>query len=421
MNLFKTPPFEWLVGLRYTRGGARAGRNGFISLISFFSMGGIALGVWALIVVPSVMNGFQKEVLDRMVSVLAHIEVTDYSGSIADWQTLASQVAKNPSVRGTAPYTAAPALLLNDGEMRPALVRGVLPGEEPKVSDVASQIVAGSFNDLKPGEFGIVLGSELARALHVDVGQKVTLGTNQGQITVGGVLPRLKPFRVVGIFHAGEYEYDSTLAVVHIEDAEKMFRLDGPTGLRLKLADLHEAPFVAQQLAATLGQNYSVRDWSMQNPTWFAAVRTEKRMMSLILSMIIIVSAFTLIITLVMTVSDKQADIAILRTLGASPGAVMRIFVIQGGVLGLLGTGAGIILGVITAKNVDVIVPFIEHLLGVKFLPSDVYLISEMPSDLQWPDVWWVAGIAIVFSFLATLYPSWAAARMRPAEALRYE
>ena len=405
MNLFKTPPFEWLVGLRYTRGGARAGRNGFISLISFFSMGGIALGVWALIVVPSVMNGFQKEVLDRMVSVLAHIEVTDNSGAIGDWQSLAAQVAKNPSVRGAAPYTAAPALLLNDGEMRPALVRGVLPAEEPKVSDVASQIVGGSFNDLKPGEFGIVLGSELARALHVGVGQKVTLGTNQGQITVGGVLPRLKPFRVVGIFHAGEYEYDSTLALIHIEDAEKMFRLDGPTGLRLKLSDLHEAPFVAQQLAGTLGQNYDVRDWSMQNPTWFAAVRTEKRMMSLILSMIIIVSAFTLIITLVMTVSDKQAD----------------IFVIQGGVLGLLGTGAGIVLGVITAKNIDVIVPFIEHLLGVKFLPSDVYLISEMPSDLQWPDVYWVAGIAVLFSFLATLYPSWAAARMKPAEALRYE
>ena len=421
MNLFKTPPFEWLVGLRYTRGGARAGHNGFISLISFFSMGGIALGVWALIVVPSVMNGFQKEVLDRMVSVLAHIEVTDNSGAIGDWQSLAAQVAKNPSVRGAAPYTAAPALLLNDGEMRPALVRGVLPAEEPKVSDVASQIVGGSFNDLKPGEFGIVLGSELARALHVGVGQKVTLGTNQGQITVGGVLPRLKPFRVVGIFHAGEYEYDSTLALIHIEDAEKMFRLDGPTGLRLKLSDLHEAPFVAQQLAGTLGQNYDVRDWSMQNPTWFAAVRTEKRMMSLILSMIIIVSAFTLIITLVMTVSDKQADIAILRTLGASPGAVMRIFVIQGGVLGLLGTGAGIVLGVITAKNIDVIVPFIEHLLGVKFLPSDVYLISEMPSDLQWPDVYWVAGIAVLFSFLATLYPSWAAARMKPAEALRYE
>jgi len=405
LNLFKTPPFEWLVGLRYTRGGARAGRNGFISLISFFSMGGIALGVWALIVVPSVMNGFQKEVLDRMVSVLAHIEVTDNSGAIGDWQSLAAQVAKNPSVRGAAPYTAAPALLLNDGEMRPALVRGVLPAEEPKVSDVASQIVGGSFNDLKPGEFGIVLGSELARALHVGVGQKVTLGTNQGQITVGGVLPRLKPFRVVGIFHAGEYEYDSTLALIHIEDAEKMFRLDGPTGLRLKLSDLHEAPFVAQQLAGTLGQNYDVRDWSMQNPTWFAAVRTEKRMMSLILSMIIIVSAFTLIITLVMTVSDKQAD----------------IFVIQGGVLGLLGTGAGIVLGVITAKNIDVIVPFIEHLLGVKFLPSDVYLISEMPSDLQWPDVYWVAGIAVLFSFLATLYPSWAAARMKPAEALRYE
>ena len=419
MNLLKNP-YEWLIGLRYLRGSARAGNNG-ISLIAFFSMFGIAIGVWALIVVPSVMNGFQKEVLERMVAVVSHIEVISNSGAIADWQALAAQAGKNPAVRGAAPYTAAPALLLNDGEMRPALVRGVLPGEEPKVSEVASQIVDGKFDDLRPGEFGIVLGDALASALHVGVGQKVTLGTNQGQITVGGVIPRLKPFRVVGIFHAGEYEYDSTLALVHIEDAEKMFRYDGPTGLRLKLADFHDAPFVGQQLAAALGPDYAVRDWSRQNPTWFAAVHTEKTMMTLILGIIIIVSSFTLIITLVMTVTDKRSDIAILRTMGASPAAVMRIFVVEGGLLGLLGTGLGVIVGVVTAKNIDVIVPFIERMLGVRFLPPDVYFISEMPSDMHCSEVGMVAAFAVFLSFLATLGPSWLAARTQPAEALRYE
>lgn len=421
MNIFKKMQFEWLVGLRYTRGGRRSGRNGFISIISFISTFGIALGVWALIVVPSVMNGFQKEVLDRMVSVLSHIEVSDASGSMNDWQAVAQDAFKNPEVRGAAPYTAMPALLLNDGTMRPALIRGVLPAEEPKVSDVGAQMVRGKLDDLRSGDFNIVLGVELARALHVDVGQKVTLGTNQGQVTVTAVMPRLKPFTVVGIFDSGEYEYNSTLAVIHMEDAEKMFQLDGPSGLRLKLADMHKAPQVARELANTLRPNLEMRDWSRQNPTWFAAVRTEKRMMSLILTLIIIVSAFNLITTLVMTVSDKQADIAIMRTLGASPASIMKIFMIQGGVIGLFGTGMGILMGVVTAKNIDVIVPFIERLFGVKFLSADVYLISELPSDLQWPDVWIVAAVAVVLSFLATLYPSWAASRVRPAEALRYE
>ena len=421
MNIFKKQPFEWLVGLRYTRGGRRSGRNSFISIISIISMGGIAIGVWALIVVPSVMNGFQKEVLDKMVSVLSHIEVIDAGGSMSDWRAVAQEAFQNPQVRGAAPYTASPALLLNDGTMRPALVRGVLPEEEPKVSEIGAQIIRGKFADLRAGEFNIVLGSELARALHVDIGQKVTLGTNQNQVTLAGAMPRLKAFRVVGIFDSGEYEYNSTLAVVHMDDAQKMFQLDGPTGLRLKLADMHQAPQVAQELAGTMHGNLELLDWSKQNPTWFAAVRTEKRMMSLILTLIVFVSAFNLVTTLVMTVSDKQADIAILRTLGASPASIMKIFMIQGGVIGLFGTGLGVFFGVVTALKIEVIVPFIERMLGVKFLPADVYLISEMPSDLQWPDVWVVAAVAIVLSFLATLYPSWAAARVKPAEALRYE
>ncbi len=421
LSIFKKLPFEWVVGLRYTRAGRRSGRNSFISFISLISMAGIALGVAALIVVLSVMNGFQQEVLDRMVSVLSHIEVTDASGAMSDWQAVAKEAFQNKEVKGAAPYTSSQALLLNDGTLRPALIRGVLPQEEPKVSEVASQIKQGRFDDLRAGEFNIVLGSGLARALQVDVGQKVTLAAIEGQITPAGVVPRLKPFRVVGIFDSGEYEYNSTLAFIHIEDAQKMFHLDAPMGLRLRVADMHRAPQVAHELAVTLSGQPLLRDWSQQNRTWFAAVQTEKRMMFLILALIIAVAAFNLVSTLVMTVTDKQADIAILRTLGASPASIMKIFMIQGAVVGLLGTAIGGGLGVLVALNIDVIVPFIEHLLGVQFLSSDVYLISELPSDLQWPDVWKIAGMAVVLAFLATLYPSWAAARVRPADALRYE
>jgi lipoprotein-releasing system permease protein len=305
--------------------------------------------------------------------------------------------------------------------LRPLLIRGVLPDVEPKVSDIGAQVISGKFDDLKSGEFNIVLGIELARALHVVVGDKVTVVAIQDQVTLAGVVPRAKPFRVVGIFDSGEYEYNSTLAVVHIEDAEKMFHLDAPMGLRLKVVDMNKAPQVAHELAGTMTGRLDLRDWSQQNRTWFAAVQTEKHMMFLILALIVAVAAFNLVSTLVMTVTDKQADIAILRTLGASPLSIMKIFTIQGAVIGLLGTAIGIGLGVVVALNIDVIVPFIEHVIGVKFLSSDVYLISELPSDLQGQDVWKIGLVSVVLSFLATLYPSWAAARVRPAEALRYE
>jgi len=421
LSIFKKLPFEWLVGLRYTRAGRRSGRNSFISFISLISMAGIGLGVAALIVVLSVMNGFQKEVLDRMVAVLSHIEVTDASGAMKDWQAVAKEAFQNKSVMGAAPYTFSQALLMREDNLRPVFIRGVLPQEEPKVSDVGSQVIAGKFDDLRPGEFNIVLGIEVARALQVRLGDKVTVGALQGEITPAGVVPRLKPFRVVGIFDSGEYEYNSTLAVIHIDDAEKMFHLDGPSGVRLKLVDRNKAPEVAHELAATMSGQLELRDWSQQNRTWFAAVQTEKKMMFLILALIIAVAAFNLVSTLVMTVTDKQADIAILRTLGASPFSIMKIFMIQGAVIGLLGTAIGVGLGVVVALNIDVIVPFIEHILGVKFLSSDVYLISELPSDLQWSDVSIIGWVSVILSFLATLYPSWAAARVRPAEALRYE
>jgi lipoprotein-releasing system permease protein len=421
MKFFANLPFEWLVGLRYTRAGRRSGRNSFISFISLISMAGIGLGVAALIVVLSVMNGFQKEVRDRMLSVLAHIEVFDAHGAMSDWQAAAKEAFLQKEVRGAAPYTEAQAMMTRDDTVRGVIVRGVLPQEEPKVSDVAAQVKQGSFNDLKAGEFNIVLGNELARVLNAKLGQKVTLLAPQGQVTPAGVLPRLKQFTVVGIFDAGHYEFDSTLAFIHLEDAEKMFRLQAPSGLRLKIADMQRAPEVAFDLSKIMSGDLLIRDWSKQNRNWFAAVQTEKRMMFIILALIIAVAAFNLVSTLVMTVTDKQADIAILRTLGASPGSIMKIFMVQGALVGLSGTAAGVGLGVLVALNVDVIVPFIEHLLGVQFLPRDIYLISALPSDLRWPDVAKIGGVAVVLAFLATLYPSWWAARVKPAEALRYE
>ena len=421
MSLFKNLPFEWLVGLRYTRAGKRSARNSFISFISLISMAGIALGVAALIVVLSVMNGFQKEVRDRMLSVLAHIEVSDANGALPDWQQTAKEAFLDKDVKGAAPYVAGQAMMTRDDTVRGVVVRGVLPEEEPKVSDVAGQIKQGSFNDLRAGEFNIVLGLELARSMRARVGDKVTLIAPQGQVTPAGVIPRLKQFTVVAIFEAGHFEFDSSLAFMHLNDAQTMFRLAAPSGLRLRIADMQTAPQVAQDLSRILTGDVLISDWSQQNRTWFAAVQTEKRMMFIILTLIIAVAAFNLVSTLVMTVTDKQADIAILRTLGSSPGSIMKIFMIQGALVGLIGTGIGVGSGVLVALNVDVIVPFIERLLGVQFLPRDIYLISALPSDLRWPDVGTIGMVAVVLAFLATLYPSWRAARVRPAEALRYE
>lgn len=415
-------PFEWMVGLRYTRAGRRSGRNRFISFISMLSMAGIGLGVAALIVVLSVMNGFQKEVRDRMLSVLAHIEVFDMNGNgMPDWRQRAQEMLAHPQVKAAAPYAESQAMIMSGETVRGVILRGVLPQEEPKVSDVAKQVKLGQFDSLQPGQFNIILGSELARALRISLGDKVTIIAPQGQVTPAGVSPRLKQFTVKGIFEAGHYEYDSALAYVQMQDAEKLFRLPGPSGLRLRVADMHNAPQVAQDLTRIATGDVLIRDWSRQNRNWFAAVQTEKRMMFIILTLIIAVAAFNLVSTLVMTVTDKQADIAILRTLGASPSSIMAIFIVQGALVGLLGTAAGVLLGVLIALNVDVIVPFIEQLAGVQFLPKDIYLISNMPSDLRWPDVGTIGTIAVILAFLATLYPSWRAARVRPAEALRYE
>jgi lipoprotein-releasing system permease protein len=421
LSFFKNLPFEWLVGIRYTRAGKRSARNSFISFISLISMAGIALGVAALIVVLSVMNGFQKEVRDRMLSVLSHIEVFDGSGAMQDWQAIAKDAFKDKEVIGAAPYVAAQSMISRGETLRGVMIRGVLPDQEPNVSDVAKQVRQGSFSDLKAGAFNIVLGGELARSLQVGLGDKVTLIAPQGQVTPAGVLPRLKQFTVVGIFEAGHYEFDSSLAFIQLNDAQTMFRLSAPSGLRLRVTDMLRAPQVSNDLSQILPGDLYIRDWSQQNSNWFAAVKTEKRMMFIILTLIIAVAAFNLVSTLVMTVTDKQADIAILRTLGASPLSIMKIFMIQGALVGLIGTAAGVGLGVLIASNIEVIVPFIEHLLHVQFLPKSIYVISELPSDLRWPDVGTIGGVAVVLAFLATIYPSWWAARVKPAEALRYE
>jgi len=421
LSILKNLPFEWLVGLRYTRSGKRSGRNSFISFISLISMAGIALGVAALIVVLSVMNGFQKEVRDRMLSVLPHIEVFDPTGSMPDWQNTAKEAFMQKEVTGAAPYAMGQVMIARDDKLRGVAIRGVLPEEEPKVSDVAKQVKEGRFNDLQPGEFNIMIGSELARILRVQLGDKLTVIAPQGQVTPAGIVPRMKQFTLVAIFEAGHFEFDSSMAFIHLVDAQRMFQLAAPSGLRLRIEDMQRAPQVALDLTRILTGDVLIRDWSKQNRTWFAAVQTEKRMMFIILMLIIAVAAFNLVSTLVMTVTEKQADIAIMRTLGASPRSIMKIFIIQGAVSGLLGTAIGVGLGVLIALNIDVIVPFIEHLMGVQFLPKEVYVISSMPSDLRWSDVGAIGGSAIVLAFLATLYPSWNAARVKPAEALRYE
>ncbi|CAG2143691.1 Lipoprotein-releasing system transmembrane protein LolE [Cupriavidus yeoncheonensis] len=413
-------PYEWQIGWRYTRASKRASRNTFISFISMISMLGIALGVAALIVVLSVMNGFQKEVRDRMLSVLSHIEVIGPS-ALPDWQRTAAEAAQNKEVVGAAPYVAAQAMLTREDAVRGVLLRGVDPAEEPKVSDIGKQFRAGHMESLQPGEFGIALGNELANAMGVQVGDKITLLAPQGTITPAGVLPRLKQFTVVGVFSSGHFEFDSALALVNIRDAETLFRMSGPTGVRLKLADMQRAPQVANELAGTLSGELYLRDWSKQNRNWFAAVQTEKRMMFIILTLIIAVAAFNLVSTLVMTVTDKQADIAILRTMGAQPGSIMKIFIVQGVAIGFIGTLLGVAGGTLIATNIDVIVPFIERLLHVQFLPRDIYFISELPSDPRVNDIATIGIISFVLATLATLYPSWRAARVNPAEALRYE
>jgi lipoprotein-releasing system permease protein len=418
MNL----PYELRVGWRYTRAGRTGRRNGFISFISGVSMLGIALGVAALIIVLSVMNGFQKEVRDRMLSVIAHIEVFEaQGGALPDWRATAAAARLNPQVVGAAPFVAAQALIARGDDMRGAVVRGISPEDEATVTALAAQLKDTTLARLTPGNWGVVLGGELARGLGVREGDQVTIVTPSGQVTPAGVVPRLKQMTVVGTFEAGHYEYDNGLVLMHLDDAARLFRVGGPTGVQLKLADQQQARAVAEELQVSLGRSVWVRDWTRTNRNWFEAVKIEKTMMFIILTLIVAVAAFNLVSTLVMTVTDKRADIAILRTLGASPRSIMGIFMVQGAASGIIGTLGGLALGLAVAFNIDVIVPALERLLNASFLPSSVYLISKMPSDPQSSDIVPITLISLLLAFVATLYPSWRASRVQPAEALRYE
>ena len=416
-------PYELLIGLRYTRAKKRgARRNRFVSFISAISMAGIALGVAALIVVLSVMNGFQTELRERILGVASHIQIEGMDGQLPDWPRVLEEARRHPDVRGAAPFVQAQSMLTFGDEVRGVVIRGVLPDMEGQVADFANHLKSGALADLRPGEFGIVLGSEVARALHVFVGDKVTVIAPQGSVTPAGVVPRLKTFKVVGIFEVGMFEYDSGLALINLQDAQTLYRLgDNVSGVRLKLDDLFQAPRVAREVARMIRADAYVTDWTRCHANFFRAVQIEKNMMFIILSLIVAVAAFNIVSTLVMAVTDKQADIAILRTLGASPRSIMAIFMVQGVLIGLVGLAIGVAGGVALALNIDVVVPFIERVTGIQFLSKEVYYISQLPSELQWSDVTTVTVVAFVLGIVATLYPSYRASRVNPAEALRYE
>jgi lipoprotein-releasing system permease protein len=415
-------PYELFIGLRYTRAKKREGSNHFISFISLISMLGIGLGVAALIVVLSVMNGFQKELRDRILGVASHIQVSLANGELTDWQKTQAAARRHPEVLAAAPYVQAQGMLSFDQQVRGVLVRGILPEAEEKVADFERHMKNGKLAALQAGEFGIILGGELARALQVLPGDKVTLIAPQGLVTPAAILPRLKQFRVVGIFEVGMFEFDSGMALIHMEDAQKLYRMDDRvSGVRLKVGDLFAAPRISRELLGMLGSDVWISDWTRSHANFFRAVAIEKNMMFLILLLIVAVAAFNIVSTLVMAVTDKQADIAILRTLGASPGSVMVIFIVQGVLIGVIGLGLGVAGGVALALNVDVVVPAIEHVLGMQFLAKEVYYITELPSDLQWRDVIVITSVSFVLTLFATLYPSWRAARVNPAAALKYE
>ncbi len=421
--------YELWIGLRYTRAKKResdsGSGNGFISFISLISTLGIGLGVAALIVVLSVMNGFQKELRTRILGVASHIQINGSprnSGELADWSLIAQEALRHPKVRAAAPFVQEQGMLSFDQEVRGVMVRGVLPEAEEKVADFEKHMKSGHLMDLRAGEYGIILGAELAHVLRVLPGDKVTLIAPQGLVTPAAILPRLKQFTVSGIFEVGMFEFDSGLALIHMSDAQRLYRLDDRvSGVRLKLDDLFSAPRVARELLGLLDADVAITDWTRSHANFFRAVAIEKNMMFLILMLIVAVAAFNIVSALVMAVTDKQADIAILRTLGASPSSIMQIFIVQGALIGMIGLLLGVVGGVALALNVDVVVPAIERLLGTQFLAKDVYYISELPSELQWADVAIISTVSFVLTLLATIYPSWRASRINPAEALRYE
>ena len=412
-------PFELFVGLRYTKAKRK---NHFISFISATSMIGIALGVAALIVVLSVMNGFQKELRATILGVVSHVQLMGSHGQFENWESIAEQTKKQDGVIGSAPFVSGEGLLTFGRRSHGTLIRGVLPHFEKNVSDVSDHMVEGSLDTLEAGQFNVVLGIDLARSLGVGVGDRVVLITPQGHVTPAGVMPRLRQFLVSGIFEVKNYEYDAALAMIHMADAQKLLMLgNSVSGLRLKLTDLFEAPRVASNLASLLPPDIFISDLTRSHATFFRAIQIEKRVMSIILLLIVAVAAFNIVSTLVMVVTDKRTDIAILRTLGALPSQIMKILFIQGSLIGFIGTLLGLSFGLLVAVNIDVIVPAIESVFGVQFLAKDVYYISDIPSEVQANDVIWIGLLSLGLTMLATIYPSLRAAKINPSEALRYE
>ena len=426
--MFKLP-YELWIGARYAGLSSLRGRRGrrdrFVSFVAATSMVGIALGVAALIVVLSVMNGFQKEVRDRMLSVLPHIEIyapgTDAERTLARAPELIAAARQSSAVLAGAPFVSAQAMVMRGQELRGVQVRGIDPVAEKDVSDVGRQMVRGRLTDLKAGDFGIVLGQELADLLNVRVGQTVMMLAPAANISPAGFSPRMRQFTLVGTFRSGHYEYDSSLAFVDVSDAAKLFRDGGMAGVRLKVNDMYRAPEIALSLNRFLPPTVVVADWSRNNRTWFAAVQTEKRMMFLILALIVAVAAFNLLSSLVMAVKDKQSDIAILRSFGSTPAEIARIFLVQGALIGIIGTILGVVGGATIALNVDVLVPAIERAIGAQFLPREIYFISSLPSDPRLSDIVTIGVTSLVMSLVATLYPSWRASRLQPAEVLRHD
>ncbi len=411
-------PLELFIGLRYTRSRKR---SHFISIISLISILGITLGITALITTLSVMNGFGKELRGRILGVISHVTITETTGTLHDWRAVAERV-KNPRVKGRAPYITGQGMVSRGKAVSGVMVRGILPSEEQQVSEFGSRMIEGRLDALKPGEFGIVIGSALAWKLDLAVGSQISLLIPEGLATPVGIMPRFKRFTVVGIFKMDMYEYDSGLVLMHLDDAAKLYQTgDQVSGLRLKLDDLDAAPRVAGTLTEELGPNYLARDWTREHGNFFRALKIEKTVMFVILLLIVTVAMFNVVSTLVVVVTEKRADIAILRTLGASPKSIMGIFLAHGSVVGVLGTLVGTVCGVLLALNVETIVHGIERLFSTSFIAADVYFISELPSDLHWSDVFLVSGCSLLLGLLSALYPAWRASKVQPAEALRYE
>ena len=411
--------YELLIGRRYLRSSRG---NRFVSFISTTSMAGLAIGVAVLIVVLSVMNGFEREVRERILSLTAHATISALGQRMTDWQEAAAKVRDNSEVLGAAPFIEDQALLIAGNKSSGAILTGVLPQDEKQVTIISTKTTAGSFDAMKPGEYGIVLGEELAKALGVSMGQRVVIVTSLRTTTPAGVMPRMRAFKVVGLFRAGMYEYDRNLAYVHIADAARLYRMgDDVTGLRLKLADMFAAPRVVRELAVALGGGYYVDDWSRKHATFFRSIQLTKSALFIILLLVVAVAAFNIVSTLVMVVKDKQADIAILRTVGAAPRSILSIFMTQGVAIGVIGTLSGVLLGVLISVNLEWLVHGLEALLGQHFLDAKVYFITDLPALVEWSDVLKISLTSFGLCCISTLYPSWRAARTQPAQSLRHD